>query len=97
MAEVSIRYSSPLNTWMDCVVFVDEAYALHAERAIRKASELFIKGADVGYTDYIHQCLKEACVPYTLVISDYDVETDEPPQQWYDWVASLNVVKEIHP
>ena len=97
MAEVSIRYSSPLNTWMDCVVFVDEAYVLHAERAIRKASELFIKGSDVVYTDYIHQCLKESCVQNTLVISDYDVETDEPPQQWYDWVASLNVVKEIHP
>lgn len=71
MADVVVRFRSCLNPWMDCVVFVPEAYQLSAIEAIRSAVEEFIKDGDVCYSDYIHSCLKEASIPYTMVISDY--------------------------
>lgn len=97
MADAVVRFRSCLNPWMDCVVFVPEAYQLSAIEAIRSAVEEFIKDGGVCYSDYIHSCLKEASIPYTMVISDYDVETDEPPDQWYEWVAACNVVAEVCP
>lgn len=85
---VAIRCKSELNPWMDCVMVVPQEQADSIEQDIMERMCGFER-SDSCYGDVMREIAQDAGIE-SLVLCDYDEDTDEPTDAWCEYCAALS-------
>lgn len=80
--ESIIYFSSEINPWMQCLVYVDTQNAEKAHEAVKRGVERWHADECLTYGECIEQELSEMEIPFLIEFCDYDNENDEPTDLW---------------
>lgn len=85
---VAIRCKSEMNRWMDSVMVVPQEQADDIEQSIKERMHGFERNGSC-YGDVMREIAQAAGVE-SLALCDYDEDTDEPTDAWYEYCAGLS-------